>query len=83
MPRNNCDPTNKPINPELGDEGCPKCGNEMEPIDIAVEGLPLRQLRLCPACYLVTWKDATGFQVRQGVPMRKGQPAQLGMGKPN
>jgi len=43
----------------------------MEPIDIAVEDLPVRQLRLCPACYLVTWLDDTGFQTRQGVPVKK------------
>jgi hypothetical protein len=54
----------------------------MEPIDIAVEGLPLRQLRLCPQCYLVTWLDAGGFQTRQGVPMKKGQRTG-GWAKPN
>ena len=57
----------------LEDESCPKCGSEMEPIDIAVEDLPLRQLRLCPDCYLVSWMDDTGFQTRQGVPMKKGE----------
>ena len=67
----------------LDDEGCPKCGSEMEPIDIAVEDLLLRQLRLCPECYLVTWMDETGFQIRQGVPMKKGQPSQGWAGKPN
>jgi hypothetical protein len=67
----------------LDAEGCPKCGSEMEPIDIAVEDLPVRQLRLCPECYLVTWMDETGFQVRQGVPMKKGQPSQGWAGKPN
>jgi len=30
--------------------------------------LPLRQLRLCPECYLFTWLDDTGFQTRQGYP---------------
>jgi hypothetical protein len=55
----------------------------MEPIDIAVEDLPLRQLRLCPSCYLVTWLDHTGFQIRQGVPMKKGQPSQWPESKPN
>jgi len=48
---------------------CPKCGIEMEPIDIEVEGLPLQQLRLCPLCYLVAWNDEDGLHVRQGVPM--------------
>ncbi len=55
----------------------------MEPIDIAVEDLPLRQLRLCPECYLVTWTDDGGFQIRQGVPMKKGQRPEAGAGKPN
>jgi hypothetical protein len=72
MPPNNCDPTDKTAGLGPGNEGCPKCGTEMEPIDIAVEDLPLRQLRLCPQCYLVTWLDDSGFQTRQGVPMKKG-----------
>jgi hypothetical protein len=71
MPRNNCDPGGRPDALALGDESCPKCGTEMEPIDIAVEDLPVRELRLCPACYLVTWLDDTGFQTRQGVPVKK------------
>jgi hypothetical protein len=54
----------------------------MEPIDIAVEDLPLRQLRLCPECYLVTWMDDGGFQTRQGVPMKKGHSSELAA-KPN
>lgn len=62
-----------PANPadKVWVEGCPKCGTGMEPIDIEVEGLPLRQLRLCPQCYLVTWEDESGFQSRQGVPVKK------------
>ncbi len=55
----------------------------MEPIDIAVEDLPLRQLRLCPQCYLVTWLDDSGFQSRQGVPMKKGQLSERRAAKPN
>jgi hypothetical protein len=43
----------------------------MEPIDIAVEGLALDQLRLCPSCYLVAWNDEKGMQTRQGVPVRE------------
>ena len=54
----------------VGEECCPKCGTEMEPIDAKVEGLPLNQLQLCPQCYLVTWSDDNGFQCRQGVPMK-------------
>lgn len=83
MPRNNCDPIDSTIGLVSEDQGCPKCATEMEPIDIAVEGLPLRQLRLCPKCYLVTWLDDTGYQVRQGVPMRKGQPSEGWALKPN
>jgi hypothetical protein len=44
----------------------------MEPIGSAVEGLALDRLRLCPHCYLVAWDDENGVQVRQGVPLRKG-----------
>ncbi len=83
MPLNNCDPADRPASNALADECCPKCGAEMEPIAIEVEGLPLRELRLCPECYLVTWTDASGFQVRQGVPIKKGRALGMGMGKPN
>jgi hypothetical protein len=83
MPRNNFDPGDKRAGLASGDESCPKCGTEMEPIDIAVEDLPLRQLQLCPACYLVTWLDNTGFQSRQGVPVKKGQPSLWPESKPN
>jgi hypothetical protein len=55
----------------------------MEPIDIAVEDLPVRQLRLCPECYLVTWMDDSGFQIRQGVPMKKGHLSEGWAAKPN
>ena len=44
----------------------------MERIASAVKDLPLRELHLCPECYLVTWTDASGFQVRQGVPVKDG-----------
>lgn len=71
MPRSNCDPTSSAAASSFGDDGCPKCGALMERIDSAVEELPLQQLQLCPACYLVTWTDETGFQVRQGVPMKQ------------
>src|SRR5579864_4196549 len=70
MPQNNCDPAHTPV--DACHQGCPKCGAEMEPIEIGVEGLPLEQLQLCPGCYLVTWHDQDGLQVRQGVPMKKG-----------
>jgi hypothetical protein len=69
MPRNNCDPAPIPPDPESGDQRCPKCGVEMEPIESNVEGLPLQQLQLCPGCYLVIWSDLDGLHVRQGVPM--------------
>jgi hypothetical protein len=44
----------------------------MEPIESGVQGLPLQQLQLCPACYLVTWSDQDGLHARQGVPMTTG-----------
>jgi hypothetical protein len=72
MPPNNCDPARIAGDPALGDQQCPKCGIEMEPIDIEVEGLPIQELQLCPGCYLVTWTDQDGPHVRQGVPMKAG-----------
>ena len=50
---------------------CPKCGAEMEPIEIAVEGLPIEHLRLCPDCYVVEWSDAHGGHIDQGIPVPK------------
>lgn len=44
----------------------------MEPIEIAVEDLPIQGLQLCPGCYLVTWVDQHGPHARQGVPVKKG-----------
>jgi len=44
----------------------------MEPIEMGVEELPIRQIQLCPGCYLVTWSDRDGFHFRQGVPVKKG-----------
>jgi hypothetical protein len=44
----------------------------MEPIESSIEELPVQELQLCPLCYLVIWRDAAGFQIRQGVPMKKG-----------
>jgi hypothetical protein len=41
----------------------------MEPIEIAVEGLPIEQVRLCPDCYLVEWSDAKGGHIEQGIPV--------------
>ena len=80
MPPNNCDPVRTPVEPALGAQGCPKCGVEMEPIDIEVEGLPLEGLQLCPGCYLVTWSDHDGLHVRQGVPMKAGvDPSELSL----
>ena len=72
MPPNNCDPDPTHADPCMGDRGCPKCGVEMEPIDVAVEGLPVQELQLCPGCYLVTWSDEDGPHVRQGVPVKPG-----------
>lgn len=60
--------------PAPEDRLCPRCRVEMEPIEIRVEALPLQHLQLCPGCYLVMWHDEHGFQVRQGVPIKKDIP---------
>jgi hypothetical protein len=52
MPPNNCDPAVTAIESALGDHLCPKCGVEMEPIDIGVEGLPLPNLH---SAWLAIW----------------------------
>ena len=72
MPQNNCDPAPTPADPALGDHKCPKCGAEMEPIEMGAAGLSLQELQLCPGCYLVTWSDQDGPHVRQGVPVKPG-----------
>jgi hypothetical protein len=72
MPQNNCDPTPTPANSALGEHKCPKCGVEMEPIEMGAAGLSLQDLQLCPGCYLVTWSDQDGPHVRQGVPVKPG-----------
>ena len=72
MPQNNCDPAPTPVDAALGDERCPKCGSEMEPIEVGAEGPEVQQLQLCPACYLVLWRDQDGLHFRQGVPMKQG-----------
>jgi hypothetical protein len=48
----------------------------MEPIEVGAEGPPLRQLELCPHCYLVTWSDQDGLHVQQGVPVKKSLNSQ-------
>ena len=82
MPRNIYDPADKPMVNALSDAVCPKCSAEMEPIDNTIEDLPLRHLQLCPECYLLTYLDASGFQIRQGVPVKKAEPSGWS-GKPN
>jgi len=72
MPPGDRDPMLTPLDSARGGHECPKCGVEMEPIEIGVEGLPLQDLQLCPGCYLVTWSDQDGPHVRQGVPMKNG-----------
>jgi|KBSMisStandDraft_5_1062788.scaffolds.fasta_scaffold1286984_1 hypothetical protein len=70
MPTNDSSSTLTPYD-TLGDNHCPKCGAETEPIEIAVEGLSMQELQLCPGCYLVIWSDQDGLHVRQGVPMKR------------
>ena len=71
MSRTSADSTHTPVNLLATDGECPKCGAETEPIEIAVEGLRLEQLQLCPACYLVTWRDHEGIHIRQGSPVKQ------------
>lgn len=72
MPPNNFDTALEMLS-VLGhyDSSCPRCAAEMEPIASGAAEL-LREVRLCPSCYLVTWRDADGLHVRQGVPTKKG-----------
>ena len=72
MPRTSADSAHTTVDLMATDRECPKCGAATEPIEVAVEGLPLEQLQLCPACYLVTWRDHEGFHIRQGSPVREG-----------
>jgi hypothetical protein len=72
MPHNNCDPAPTPADSAPGDRQCPKCGVEMEPIEMGEAGLSLQELQLCPGCYLVTWSDEDGPHARQGVPVKPG-----------
>lgn len=69
--RKSHDPTTVPVDPMPGNDHCPKCGAGMEPIEVAVEELPIQQLHLCPGCYLVTWTDLDGAHFRQGVSMKE------------
>jgi hypothetical protein len=71
MSRTSADSARTPVDLAT-DRECPKCGAKTEPIEIAVEGLALEQLQLCPACYLVTWRDHEGFHIRQGSPVKEG-----------
>src|ERR1700694_515166 len=71
MPQKNCDPVTTRVDPAVADLRCPKCGGEMEPIERGVEGPRIEQLQLCPDCYLVTWSDADGLHLQQGVPMKR------------
>ena len=72
MPQNNCDPGRTPADQGRADRKCPKCGVEMEPIEMGEAGLSLQELQLCPGCYLVTWSDQDGPHARQGVPVKPG-----------
>ena len=72
MPRKNVYSVSMPVDPEAGGCGCPKCGAEMEPIEMGMAGPPIQQLQLCPGCYLVTWSDQDGLHFRQGMPVKEG-----------
>jgi hypothetical protein len=72
MPPRNGHPAIRTEEPAPVNRMCPKCSSETEPIEVAAEGLPFEELQLCPACYLVTWRDEAGFHVRQGLPVKLG-----------
>jgi hypothetical protein len=71
MPQTNADSAHATVDLVAAERECPKCGAATEPIEVVVEGLPFEQLQLCPACYLVTWRDHEGFHVRQGSPVKQ------------
>ena len=73
MPQSSSDSVHTPVDLLAMDRECPKCGAETEPIEITIEGLALEQLQLCPACYLVTWRDHEGYHIRQGSPIKQGE----------
>ncbi len=76
MPQNNSAPNPPAADLELDELKCPKCGVEMERIETNAEGPQVRELQLCPKCYLATWSDQDGLHVRQGVAMNRGaQPS--------
>lgn len=77
MPPNNYDPAVTHLEEGREEGRCPKCGAEMEQIENSVKELPMHELQLCPQCYLVVWRDAAGFQIRQGVPVKKAPGASV------
>lgn len=50
---------------------CPRCGSEMELVELGEEDFPLDRGQLCPQCYLVTLTNADGVRVGQGVPVSR------------
>ena len=70
MPPKHCASAIPPGDRALLDDSCPKCGVEMEPIEVDAGGPAIQQLQLCPACYLVTWSDRNGLHAQQGVPVK-------------
>jgi hypothetical protein len=72
MALKNSGPVGLPADPFRKDSECPKCGAEMEQIEVALEELPIQQLQLCPKCYVVTWRDDGGLHAQQGFPVKKG-----------
>ncbi len=72
MPQNNSAPDPPAVDATSELSKCPKCGVEMERIETTAEGPKVRDLQLCPKCYLVTWSDQDGLHVRQGVAVNGG-----------
>jgi hypothetical protein len=78
VPQNNSAPNCPAGDPEMDASKCPKCDVEMERIETNAEGPDVRELQLCPKCYLVTWSDHDGLHLRQGVAMNRGtQPPSM------
>jgi len=67
MPLEKADPTLTSSN----SASCPKYGAETEPIETGAERSQMREMYLCPSCYLLMWSDNQGLHIRQGIPMNK------------
>lgn len=60
---------------------CPRCSSDMEQIETSIGTQNIGELRLCPSCYLVTWKDQNGSHSQQGIPVPKTLRSQIKKGE--